>query len=72
MSDYDFEMIEAAAQLIRAHLDNGLPVADECEWRGWSDSAELMRELIDEVSWTDLVSVLDAAARRLDAQSDTP
>jgi hypothetical protein len=62
----DHEIISSAADLITGAISSGLPVENEAESRGFdADQARTLEDLINELSWADLYSALEKAARRL-------
>jgi hypothetical protein len=63
-------LIEAAAQLIVASLET-LPVSEEAKWRGYdATDTELLHDLIDQVTWSDLLLAVRSAADRLEARGN--
>lgn len=65
MTWVDDSIIQSAAQLIVAGLDE-LPVEDTAEWRGYNnEDAKAFKALIEELNWPDLCVALRLAAERL-------
>lgn len=61
----DSHIIEAAAELISASLGD-LPVREEAQWRNLGEEdAKVLEDLIDELSWADLMVALRQAAARM-------
>lgn len=62
-------LIDAAAQLILSGLGD-LPVDDRAEWHGYNaEDTELLRDLIEELTWGDLLLAVRPAAKRLERQA---
>lgn len=62
-------LIHDAAQFLAAGIPD-LPIDDEIDHRGYDeDDATDFVDLIDELTWADLVVALTRAARRLEQQA---
>ncbi len=67
MAYVEYDILDSAANLIAGAISNGLPTADEAEWKGFDKlSTHLLEEVLQELRHDDLIAALRQAAARVE------
>jgi hypothetical protein len=62
----EYDILQAAGQLITGAISNGLPTEDQAEFSGLDEQGQqILEDLLDELTPMDLVAALRIAAERM-------